>query len=83
MFVAIPTTLANGVTPFFSAALRLISTQAAAPSFSVLALAAVTVPSFAWNTGFSVDTFSNTTRLYSCTEQQPVYQVRDEISKSN
>ena len=44
MFVAIPTTLANGVTPFFSAAPRVISTQAAAPSFSVLALAAVMVP---------------------------------------
>lgn len=35
---------ASGFTPNLSAACLVISTRAAAPSFSVLALAAVTVP---------------------------------------
>lgn len=40
----LPSILARGVTPSLLAAVAVISTRAQAPSFSVLALAAVTVP---------------------------------------
>jgi hypothetical protein len=40
----LPIILANGFTPIFSAILPVIKTTAAAPSFNVLAFAAVIVP---------------------------------------
>lgn len=42
--ISVPTMDASGFTPSRSAACLVMSTTAAAPSFNVLALAAVTVP---------------------------------------
>lgn len=47
------TTLARGVTLCFCAAVSVINTQAAAPSFKVLALAAVIVPTYRYDNIFS------------------------------
>lgn len=44
LYFCSPSILARGVTPSLLAAVAVISTRAQAPSFSVLALAAVTVP---------------------------------------
>uniref|UniRef100_A0A0E9XEA9 Uncharacterized protein n=1 Tax=Anguilla anguilla TaxID=7936 RepID=A0A0E9XEA9_ANGAN len=59
------TILASGVTFSLLAASAVIRTRAAAPSFKVLALAAVTVPFSFWKTVFSLGTLLKSTRLHS------------------
>ena len=63
-----PFIFAKGFKPNSSAFSLLIKTKAAAPSFMVLALAAVTVPSLI-NTGFKVGIFSKFTFLYSSSSE--------------
>ena len=75
-----PLTMASGLMLCFSAACRVMSTSAAAPSLRVLALAAVTVPPSGWKTVRSLLTLNQKKKITEKHVHGPPYKERIQIS---